>query len=134
MLRKYYPNIDVLILSAKYGLIRPEQVIYKYDLSIERADAAQLCDKVERSLEQMKLLNYPTIYVEMGKKYYDVLESAVLKYQWYRGLPNKWSLRVRTFAYEGSGVGMRDQAFSRWCKKYRDDHPGRPDWVKLVQQ
>jgi hypothetical protein len=131
MLRKYQPNIDLRILSAKYGLIPPEEIIETYDISLKQVDAAKLGEEIAENLAA-SFWDHPTIYVEMGKPYFDVLESAMLKHQQDNRLPNRWGLKVRTFVYDGPGIGKRDKAFSRWCRQYRDSHPGRPDWAALV--
>ena len=64
------PNVDIKILSAKFGLIGAETEIPYYDQRMDRARARELRSPVSRDLGQLIQSNkYSEIFVNMGKVY-----------------------------------------------------------------
>ncbi|MFW6116992.1 MAG: DUF6884 domain-containing protein [Thermoproteota archaeon] len=67
-------NYDsVAILSAKYGLLLPEDEIEPYDLTLNTMSAKERREWADRVFKQMKnrlnLEEFDTIYFHAGKKY-----------------------------------------------------------------
>lgn len=70
-------NMDMLILSAKYGLIQPETLIENYDQEMSKPRACELQDEVGRALDQhLGTINYAEIFVNLGKKYMIAVERS----------------------------------------------------------
>ncbi|WP_287582277.1 DUF6884 domain-containing protein [Candidatus Borrarchaeum sp.] len=70
-------NVDVLIISAKYGLLRATDEISYYEERMTRQKAHELRDRV---LSKLKLIvanggNYRTIFVMMGKDYFEAISG-----------------------------------------------------------
>ncbi len=71
ILRKYrLPNLDVLILSAKYGLIPASKTISAYDQKMTNQRALELSGNVRRELDNViTKCQYKHILVNLGKTY-----------------------------------------------------------------
>jgi len=71
ILRKYNaPNVDVLILSAKYGLIDSKKKISNYDMKMTKEIAQQIRGPATRKLiNVMNTHNYQDVHVNLGKTY-----------------------------------------------------------------
>lgn len=70
-------NLDVLILSAKYGLIDSNEIISPYDqiMTIERAK--ELANDVRIKLEEIfKSNQYDGIFINLGRTYMIALEES----------------------------------------------------------
>jgi hypothetical protein len=67
----YWPdNLDVLITSAKYGLLEPDTAIEKYDLRMTVAQARQLKPVVAPLLtRRVAARPYAEIFLNVGKVY-----------------------------------------------------------------
>jgi cytoplasmic iron level regulating protein YaaA (DUF328/UPF0246 family) len=75
----YKNDYDLLIISAKYGLLRPDDMIENYDLRLNnQKEALQLRSKVIPQLKEIiKEENYDRIIIIMGKLYKKVIEDLV---------------------------------------------------------
>jgi len=73
----YWPeNLDVLILSAKYGLIDISTPIAHYEQRMTRNRANDLKSQVFQVLQTLtQEFSYSAVYVELGKDYQDVMEG-----------------------------------------------------------
>lgn len=60
-------SLDVMILSAKYGLISSQELIENYDLKMTDNRAKELKDENLKIIS--RLPNYDEIYVDLGKTY-----------------------------------------------------------------
>lgn len=71
ILRKYpLSNLDILIISAKYGLISSEDVILNYDLKMTGRIASELSDSVSKKLnEKVGASQYKEIFINLGQIY-----------------------------------------------------------------
>ena len=78
MIRKNKPeNLDILILSAKYGLIKHNEKISNYEqiMTVERAK--ELANSVYIKLEEIFKINYyDQIFINLGKTYLIALEKS----------------------------------------------------------
>ena len=64
------PKIDVLIISAKYGLLKPEDKIKYYDESMSKSKAEKLRPNVLKKLSRiLKKKKYEEIFINLGKNY-----------------------------------------------------------------
>lgn len=70
-------NLDILILSAKYGLIRYNEKISYYDQIITVKRANELADVVYIKLEEiLKNNHYDGIFINLGRTYSIALERS----------------------------------------------------------
>ena len=75
-------NMDVLILSAKYGLIQTETLIEDYNQRMSRQRASELQDEVGRALDQhLGTINYAEIFVNLGRDYMIAVENSIQMYR-----------------------------------------------------
>lgn len=73
---RFPTNLDVLILSAKYGLITASTCILDYDQRMNRERAAALKPEVTQELQNIAEQNvYNEIYVELGQNYLYAIEA-----------------------------------------------------------
>jgi hypothetical protein len=69
------PDIDIVILSAKYGLITPEREITNYDLKMTPELAGRQREANVRLLgEMLRAKSYREIFLMMGRTYLNALE------------------------------------------------------------
>ncbi|HJU56424.1 MAG TPA: hypothetical protein VJ715_17705 [Pyrinomonadaceae bacterium] len=69
------PDVDIRILSAKYGLITPEREITHYDLKMTRELAGrQQAVNVRLLCELLRRQAYREIFLMMGRTYLQALE------------------------------------------------------------
>lgn len=69
-------NLDVLILSAKYGLIEASTPIADYEQRITRDRASQLKPQVIQALQTYSQYNtYFEVYVDLGQDYLSAVEG-----------------------------------------------------------
>lgn len=100
----YPPNLDLLILSAKYGLTTPDTPIEDYDcvMTDDRARELQqrVCAELDRHLLQK---DYQEIFVNLGAKYLIAIQQALER--------RHQSQRV---IYAEGGIGSKKGHMKRW--------------------
>lgn len=70
LLESMWPrNVDLLILSAKYGLTTPHQLIPYYDQRLKQDQINTVTDKVYSQLSQLDLSNYTECFINLSKVY-----------------------------------------------------------------
>lgn len=63
-------GLDILVISAKYGLVEAITEIPYYDLLMTKARALQLQQQVSLALdERINLVDYDEVFVNLGKAY-----------------------------------------------------------------
>jgi len=70
-------NLDILILSAKYGLIRYNEKISDYDqiMTVERAE--ELANGIYIKLKEiLKMNHYDHVFINLGRTYAIALEKS----------------------------------------------------------
>jgi Family of unknown function (DUF6884) len=95
-------NYDAwFILSAKHGLLDPDDVIDPYDLSLKRLDKEERRSWAKRVLEQIddRALNDAMFYIHAGDRYAEHLEPQ---------LPSQRPLK-------GLGIGKQLAWYSARC-------------------
>lgn len=71
-------NLDVVILSAKYGLIRVFTPIANYEQRMNRQRASELKAQVTQALQTYARQNvYSEVYVDLGQDYCPAVEELV---------------------------------------------------------
>ena len=114
ILRKNFTeNLDVLILSAKYGLIEYTKIISPYDTKMTLNLAKEI--RVESTYNLLKLLKqntYSEIFVELGKIYKDGIDFESLKQE---GL---------NFKFDDGTIGKRLHNLKIWlCSLKNERNP-----------
>lgn len=72
LLKKNHINFnqyDIVIVSAKYGVIFPNSSIEYYDQLMSKKRARELKDKVSSTLKNIVQSNYGNIHIVLGKNY-----------------------------------------------------------------
>jgi hypothetical protein len=70
------PRPDLLIISAQFGLLRPESLIPYYDQRIDVRRAVALAPKIQTALQQeLTDRRYRSILVNLGRDYLKALEG-----------------------------------------------------------
>jgi hypothetical protein len=105
------PNLDILILSARYGLLRPDTPIPYYDHRMTSMRARALQEEASSALD-MHLTNnpYQALFVNLGRTY---LMALVCSQQLSR------LHSCTTFAH--GGIGQRMAQMKRWLLDLTED-------------
>ncbi len=76
---RWPPSIELLILSAKFGLIEPDKVIETYDVKMTPARARDLQEAVAECLDRrLEERDYEEVFVNAGKNYVLALTGSSL--------------------------------------------------------
>jgi cytoplasmic iron level regulating protein YaaA (DUF328/UPF0246 family) len=95
-------DLDIRILSAEHGLLRPDEKIHHYDRRMDSARAEQLHPVVVEELRELLTNNeYDRVIVNMGKEYREAI----------RGFND--GLDVTTDFVEGDGIGYKGHILKR---------------------
>jgi cytoplasmic iron level regulating protein YaaA (DUF328/UPF0246 family) len=96
-------NLDVLILSAKYGLIEASTPIANYEQRMNRKQASELKAQVTQVLDHYaKQRLYSEVYVDLGQDYRSAVEALT-------GL-----FKDQRVAYAYGRIGERLGQLKRW--------------------
>ncbi len=78
ILRKYnYNEIDIVIISAKYGLIKSNELISYYDQRMTAERAKEIASETRSRLEVVLSSNkYKSIFINLGKTYMLALDDS----------------------------------------------------------
>jgi len=96
-------NIDILILSAKYGLINASTLIANYDQRMNQARAKELKAQTIQTLQNYATEDtYYEVYVDLGRDYNSSIE----------GLSNLFS--CSSVIYAEGRVGERQARLRNW--------------------
>jgi cytoplasmic iron level regulating protein YaaA (DUF328/UPF0246 family) len=72
----HHPRPDLLIISAQFGLLRPEALIPYYDQRMNVRLAVALAPKIQTALQQeLTSRRYRSILVNLGRDYLKALEG-----------------------------------------------------------
>jgi len=103
----YWPkNLDVLILSAKYGLLKSDTLIENYDLKMTPRWAIELRARVSADLDEcLERTPYSEVFINLGKVYLAALTlSKELR---------TMNGRVR---YATGGIGEKMSQMKKWLQ------------------
>jgi cytoplasmic iron level regulating protein YaaA (DUF328/UPF0246 family) len=101
----YLPaNLDILILSAKYGILHSNDLVPPYNLKMTSRQAKALQVEASNALD-LHLSNnyYSALFINLGRTYFTALACS-------QQLPHLYS--STTFAY--GGIGQRMAQMKRW--------------------
>ena len=78
IIRRYKPkNVDLLILSAKYGLIKGDDVIDYYDEKMTPSKAKTMSGDIRDTLQiVIEKFRYDEIFINLGKDYMLALKNT----------------------------------------------------------
>ena len=106
------PELDVVIISAKYGFLRSKQLIENYDQRMTAKRADELRPKVQASLRALiqgkrecpfSLGAYDQVFINLGKTYRRILEGF------------HWGL-LPTLEASG-GIGLKTSQMKAWLER-----------------
>jgi hypothetical protein len=101
---KLLKNIDILIISAKYGLIHPDSLINTYEMKMTKKRALELnpviCKKLEGGFDKKK---FSEIFINLGKEYMMAINGFE------ELLPNNTKI-----VYAHGGIGQRLSQMKKW--------------------
>lgn len=96
---------DIVILSAKHGLLYPSTLIENYDQEMSRETLQNLMPVVTRDLRQMLEDNhYDTIFINLGGRYLPLI-SSVLK-----------DIEPKKVSIAAGPIGKRQQQMNNWLR------------------
>ncbi len=100
-------STNILIISAKYGLIRPNQRIGWYDLRMNAVLAGSQSNKITRQLKrQLKRNAYAEVCVNLGVDYLPALgESA------------RWLPKGTKLTFIEGPIGKRLRKLRQWAQE-----------------
>lgn len=111
-------SVDVLIISAKYGLIPWYELIEDYDQCMTAERAAELARVVQERLTGeivggddggTRFYKYDEAFIHLGKTYMQTLEGF------------HWGL-IRTMEASG-GIGLKNKQMREWLiRRYLEEH------------
>ena len=99
-------GLHILILSARYGLLKAEESIENYDQLMDRARAEELCPTVSARLDDwLKEIAPSRLYVDLGQIYRGAIASSV-----------EYRLLLRAGSAEAAGgpPGVRQSQLRNW--------------------
>ena len=98
-------NIDILIISAKYGLIKQDQLISYYDLQMTDEIAESFRNELTATLS--KIINnnsYEEIFIELGKTYQRSIDFKKLEFN------------NQNLIFDNGTIGMRLHNLKKWLE------------------
>lgn len=100
---QFRPEIDIVIISAKHGVVDPGDKIKKYDQRMRTERAAELNDQVVRQLvDKVHSQSYEEIWLNLG---FDYLPAV-------NGLQD--AVDVPVSRIEGEGIGAKGKQLKRF--------------------
>ena len=101
-----HPNLDTLIISAKYGVLACQQPIENYDqrMTTERADKLRLMVQARlKGFIFAKSDGYDQVFINLGKTYMRTLDGF------------HWGT-ISTMEASG-GIGLKTQQMKAWLER-----------------
>lgn len=101
---KFRSDIDILILSAKHGLLKPDEKIRSYDRQMTQSRAADLRESVTMNLQELvQQKEYNRIVLNMAREY----RSSIGEIHDYQGQVSEIS---------GSGIGEKGGKLKKFIR------------------
>ena len=102
----HHGNLDVKIISAKYGLINANDKISTYEMKMTAQRANELRTQTTEKLENaLTHGNYKEVFVELGKTYQSAIEI------------NPERFPRTDFKFDSGPIGTRLHNFKNWIQK-----------------
>jgi cytoplasmic iron level regulating protein YaaA (DUF328/UPF0246 family) len=74
-------NLDIKIISAKYGLISDNSTVSYYEQKMTKCRATELKSQIEQSLNNSITDEiYSEVYIDLGKEYMTTVEECIEKF------------------------------------------------------
>ena len=109
ILHKYpMPNVDIFILSALYGLIRSNESIVPYHVTMKETKGT-IAPLIIHQWNDLGMANYSEVYACMGKLYGDVLVDALF----YKTIEAK--LTIQFIPPHPAPIGKMQAALKDFC-------------------
>lgn len=107
--KNHWPkNLDLLILSARYGMIKRDTLIENYDLPMTRRRAIELQEEVSVDLDgQISRASYNEIFINLGKIYLLVL-----------ALSKELKSPERQIHFSSGGIGRKMSQMKTWLQDF----------------
>jgi cytoplasmic iron level regulating protein YaaA (DUF328/UPF0246 family) len=101
---KFPQDVDILILSARYGLIRPDTPIAFYDQRMTSATALEQADRNRTILRSvLNDSSYHTVFAAMGRVYMTAIEPT-----------SEWLPANVSFQVAEGGIGCKLRHLKIW--------------------
>ncbi len=98
-------NLDILIISAKLGLLRWDEEIEDYDLLMSKEQAHKLRPSIQENLESfLNGRDYDKLFVNMGATYLETLEG----FEWKKHFNEKIEAKGR--------IGEKSSQMKSWVR------------------
>ena len=103
----YWPkDLDVLILSAKYGLLKSDTLIENYDLKMTPRWAIELRVRVSADLDEcLERTPYSEVFINLGKVYLAAL-----------ALSKELTTLDKRVHYATGGIGEKMSQMKKWLQ------------------
>ncbi len=107
MMRKneFPSSVDILILSAEYGLISPNTPIKYYDRKMDKRRALELRPKVMKKLKEI-IKDYDEIFICLGKDYLTCIKGIE---------------KIANVKYARGGIGKKGRKLKEWLKSIKGE-------------
>lgn len=107
LIRKYHPkSFEILILSAKYGIIKSDEIISYYDQKMTKERANELNDTIHFFLSRYLVENqFENVYINLGKLYFAALEPSMKLF---------YNMDVHQAS---GGIGLRLHQLKKWISQ-----------------
>jgi len=93
---RFQPGLDIIIISAKHGVVEPDDHIGYYDQEMDTERANELNDEIIDAIARKVVEHeYATVWVNLGKDYMPAVDGV------------DEAVDVPVLHIEGSGIGMK---------------------------
>lgn len=105
---RFLDTVDVLIISAEYGLIGLRESLRNYDRKMTRERASELRPHIQERLKKIiEVQQYSQVFINLGKTYMRTLEGF------------DWGL-LSTLEATG-GIGTKTAQMKAWLERIADN-------------
>ncbi|MEA1993945.1 MAG: peroxide stress protein YaaA [Euryarchaeota archaeon] len=103
-------NLEILIISAKYGFLTMGEIIEHYDKKMTAERARELHDTVMKKLKAfLKGKEFDEVHINLGKTYLEAIGGFE------RLFPNS------KIVYDERGIGYKMQTMKKWLERIGDE-------------
>lgn len=116
IIRKYDSrNVDILIISSKYGLIESNELVSYYDEKMTLKRSIELSEQIRLKLKKVLAdNNYKEIFINLGKIYMLALEES------------RSMLEGKNARWSSGKIGERNRQLKHWLISTKSDEDLAP--------